>query len=132
MKISIIMTAHNEGDEVGRTVTSIRENTAGPYEIVLVDDGSTDGACENMEGDDIRVIRHTQRVGIAYSRNEACDAATGDVFAFLDAHQRLSENCLNRCAEIAVQHDAISWPDVRGLKDRGWTGHGATRPQWCR
>jgi len=123
--ISVILTAYNEGDEVARTLESIRANTPERYEIILVDDGSTDGACSGLEGDDLRVLRHEERIGIAYSRNEACEVATGDVFAFLDAHQRLSPNCLSRCAEVAVEHNGIAWPDVRGLKDRGWTGHGA-------
>jgi len=123
--ISVIVTAHNEGDEVARTLESIRASTPGPYEIVLVDDASTDGACLGLNGDDLCVIRHEERIGIAYSRNEGCASARGDVFAFLDAHQRLSHGCLRECAEVAVEHQAIVWPEVRGLQDRGWTGHGA-------
>ena len=47
--ISVIVTAHNEGSEVVRTLESIRANTPGPYEIVLVDDASTDDACVGLE-----------------------------------------------------------------------------------
>ena len=125
LPLSIIITAHNEGDEVRRTLESIAANTTGHFEVVLVDDASTDGCCDGLEMEGLRVIKHTERVGIAYSRNEAATTARGDALAFLDAHQRLSSGCLNSCAESALKHQAIVWPDVRGLEDRNWTGHGA-------
>ena len=125
LPLSIVITAHNEGEEVRRTLESIQANTTGPYEILLVDDGSTDGCCDGLEFEQVQVIKHSERVGIAYSRNEASRRARGDALAFLDAHQRLSPECLDHCVATALKHQAIVWPDVRGLEDRGWTGHGA-------
>ena len=124
-RLSVVITAYNEGEELGRTIESVRAHTEQSYEIIVVDDGSTDGSCAGIEADDVRVVRHAQRVGVAPSRNDACAAARGEVFAFLDAHQRISPGCLDRCAEMADARQAIVWPDVRGLEDRGWTGHGA-------
>ncbi len=124
--ISIVITAYNEGAEVRRTIDSVRAATHRPYEIILVDDGSTDGSCIDLDASDLTIVRHVERQGVAPSRNAGCAVASGEVFAFLDAHQRLSEGCLNQCAELAVERRAIVWPDVRGLEDRGWTGHGAT------
>jgi len=123
--LSVIITAYDEGEELVRTINSVRANTRGSHEIIVVDDGSTDGSCDAIEADGVRVIRHDERVGIAGSRNDACAVARGDVLAFLDGHQRLSPGCLDQCAETAQQRQAIVWPDVRGLTDRGWTGHGA-------
>ena len=125
-RISVIITAHNEGEELRRTVESVRSNTRSPFEILVVDDGSTDGSCDVLEADDLKIIRHEQRRGVAPSRNAACAVAQGDAFAFLDGHQRLSDGCLNQCADLALRRGAIVWPDVRGLEDRGWTGHGAS------
>ena len=124
-RLSVVITAYNEGEELGRTIESVRAHTEQPYEIIVVDGGSTDGSCVGIEADDVRVVRHDQRIGVAASRNDACAAARGEIFAFLDAHQRISPGCLDRCADIADAHQAIVWPDVRGLEDRGWTGHGA-------
>ena len=64
-RISVIITAHNEGEELRRTVESVRENTQQPFEIVLVDDGSTDGSCDGLADDDLTVIRHDERTGVA-------------------------------------------------------------------
>jgi glycosyltransferase involved in cell wall biosynthesis/SAM-dependent methyltransferase len=124
--ISIVITAYNEGAELARTVESVRQNTRPPFEIIVVDDGSTDGSSQTLNGKDLKVIRHGERIGVAVSRNEASAIAGGDVLAYLDGHQRLSDGCLNQCAKVALQNGAIVWPDVRGLEDRGWTGHGAS------
>lgn len=124
--LSIIITAHNEGDELRRTVESVRANTRSPFEILVVDDGSTDGSCDALAADDLKIIRHERRQGVAPSRNAACAVAAGDVFAFLDGHQRVSDGCLNQCADLALERKAIVWPDVQGLAERGWTGHGAS------
>lgn len=124
LRLSIIITAYNEGAEVRKTLESIAANTPVAHEVILVDDGSTDGSCDGPFAENVRAIRHGERVGVAYSRNEASAAARGEVLAYLDAHQRLSPCCLGDCAEVALKHQAIVWPDVRGLEDRNWTGHG--------
>jgi glycosyltransferase involved in cell wall biosynthesis len=124
--LSIIITSYNEGPEVRATLESIKANTSN-FEIVLVDDGSTDGSCIDAGAD--RIVRHEQRMGIAISRLDGANIAAGDCFAFLDAHQRVDEGCLNKCAELALERQAIVWPDVKGLGNSRWTGHGANMRQ---
>jgi glycosyltransferase involved in cell wall biosynthesis len=124
--VSAIITAHNEGEEVLRTIESVEANTSAPVEFIVVDDGSTDGCCDHLRRERISVIRHESRVGVAFSRNAGAAAARGDVLLFLDGHQRVSAGCLDRCAEVALAKDAVVWPDVRTLHDRGAVGHGAS------
>ena len=125
MSIGVVITAHNEGDEVRRTVESVRANTRGPMEIILVDDGSTDGSCRGIEGPEIRVFTNAQRLGVAPSRNFGAGIATAPALAFVDAHQRFTPGCLDRCAEAALARNAIVWPDVRGMDDKSALCHGA-------
>jgi glycosyltransferase involved in cell wall biosynthesis len=125
MSIGVVITAHNEGHEVQRTLASVRENTRRALEIVLVDDGSTDGCCNGALGPDVQMLRFGQRLGVAASRNAGAAAATSPVLVFADAHQRFSPGCLDLCAETAVARDAIVWPDVCGLDDRCALCHGA-------
>lgn len=122
--ISIVITAFNEGDEVRRTVDSVWENTPSPHEIILVDDGSTDGCCER-EVSRVRLVRHPRRIGVAFSRNSGCQFAQGDVLAFLDAHQRVNPGCLDACAALARDSGGIVWPAVRNFGDDDRTGYGA-------
>jgi len=126
VSISVVITAYNEGDEVARTVESVRAATNGPFEIILVDDGSTDNSCTAFDGPDLRLVRHAERRGVAPSRNEGARLACGTAIAFLDAHQRLSTGCLDRCADLALARKAIVWPDVCGIDDQSLVCHGAT------
>ena len=122
--ISVVITAFNEGDEVQRTVDSVRENTPSPHEIILVDDGSTDGCCER-EVSRVRLVRHPERIGVAFSRNSGCQFAQGDVLAFLDAHQRVNPGCLDACAALARDSAGIVWPAVQNFGDDDQIGYGA-------
>jgi glycosyltransferase involved in cell wall biosynthesis len=124
IRLSVIITAHNEGAEVLRTVESVRSNTRIDHEIIVMDDASDDGSCSGLEALGVRVIRHAERVGVAHSRDEGSRAAEGDAFAYLDAHQRVDAGCLDRCAELAVLHGAITCPPCRPLNRRYPVGYG--------
>jgi glycosyltransferase involved in cell wall biosynthesis len=115
--ISVIVTTHNEGAELARTVRSVEQNTRNLSEIIIVDDASTDGSCREVADERVRIIRHESRVGVAFSRDEASRAARGNVLCYLDAHQRVSAGCLDRCAQCALESDAITCPDIC---DYGW------------
>ncbi len=129
MKISVIITSFNEGNEVQKTIESIVSNT-NDAEVILVDDASTDGSCDQaLEWGAAKLIRHSDRIGIAPSRNDGVAAATGECFAFLDAHQRLTNGCLDQCADLAVERQSIVWPDVTGTTSSRWIGHGAKLTQ---
>ena len=130
--ISVIITSFNEGGDVAATIASVRENTS-DCEIIVVDDGSSDGSCDDAGAD--LVVRHVERIGIARSRIDGVAAAAGDCFCFLDAHQYLTPGCINHCATVATERQAIVCPCTRGPKDRMqrsgtvWTGHGSTMAQ---
>jgi glycosyltransferase involved in cell wall biosynthesis len=124
--LSVIITAHNEGIEVVRTIESIRANTLLDHEIIVVDDGSTDGSCSELEAIGVRVVRHPERVGVAYSRNAGSRAALGEAYAYLDAHQRVERGSLDRCAELATAYQAIACPPCRPLNERYPVSYGAS------
>jgi glycosyltransferase involved in cell wall biosynthesis len=123
---SIILTAHNEGDELQRTIESIRRDCAEGDEIVVVNDGSTDGSFDSDRLIGARTIWNEQRTGVAFSRDRAAREASGHVLAFFDGHQRVSRGCIERTAELAISNGAIVWPDVRGFEPRDATLHGAS------
>lgn len=123
--ITAVVTTHNEGDELHRTLQSIRENTRAILEIIVIDDASDDGSCDSIADDLVRVIRHDQRIGVAWSRNEASKIGRGDVLCYLDAHHRIARGCLDRCATLAVERSAITCPDIRDFGLLGWRLHGA-------
>lgn len=123
--LSILITAHNEGDEVRRTVDSVLSQTGGHLEVVVVDDGSTDHCCDQLHDRRVRVIRNTARTGVAPARRLAVEHANGDAFAFLDGHQRVTSSALNRCAAFARRRSAILLPDNRGFSAKSTVSYGA-------
>jgi len=90
-RVSIVIPAFNEGENLVDTVRCVLENTAYPdFEIVVVDDGSTDGSGDrlaNVVGKDGRVgVVRTEGVGAANARNVGVTYASGQILIFLDAH----------------------------------------------
>ncbi len=128
--LSTVVCVHNEGAELLATVQSLEQGVLGEAEVVVVDDASTDGVCERLQGRSVRVIRNAKRLGVAPSRDLAVQHSRGDVLAFLDGHQRVSTGALNRCAVLAQQRSAIVMPDIRGFGRHAANSHGA-RFQLC-
>jgi glycosyltransferase involved in cell wall biosynthesis len=85
--VSFIIPAHNEAAWIGRTLGAIRtaaESVGGPYEIIVVDDASTDETARLAKDSGASVIQVSHRQ-IAATRNAGARMAKGDVFFFVDA-----------------------------------------------
>lgn len=85
--VSFIIPAHNEAAWIGRTLGAIRaaaESVGGPYEMIVVDDASTDGTAQVAKDSGASVIQVAHRQ-IAATRNAGAKIAKGDVFFFVDA-----------------------------------------------
>lgn len=86
--VSIVMPACNNARHVACSIRSVRAQTHGNWELLFVDDGSTDGTADIAEsfGDPrIKVFRNGRNCGAALSRNRALREASGKWIAFLDA-----------------------------------------------
>ena len=90
-RVSVVIPAHNEGENLVDTVRCVLKNTAYPnFEIVVVDDASTDGSADRVSSafdniDRVRLIR-AEGVGVAQARNLGAACAYGRILIFLDAH----------------------------------------------
>jgi glycosyltransferase involved in cell wall biosynthesis len=113
--ISTIIPVYNGATFIAEAVASIRAQKQPVAEIIVVDDGSTDGSAEVAAalGDDIRVVQHPVNQGVAAAINTGVAEARGDLLAFLDVDdlwgadkqaRQLELACLNPSAEIIVGH----------------------------
>lgn len=84
--VSVIMPLYNKRQYVLRSIQSIEEQTYPNWELIIVDDGSTDGSSELVprRNDRIKLFRQENR-GPAAARNKAVQSASGDFLAFIDA-----------------------------------------------
>jgi glycosyltransferase involved in cell wall biosynthesis len=85
--ISVIIPTHNRRDLLLRTIHSALAQEAIDFEVVVVDDGSTDGTSEAirvLNDRRVRVLRNERPVGVAAARNMGIEAASGSWIALLD------------------------------------------------
>ena len=89
-KISVVVISRNEGRELKRTVENFDATLPSGSEIVVIDDGSTDGSADEVPTlrSRIKVLR-VENYGVARARNLGAAEARGDVIVFADAHLRL-------------------------------------------
>jgi glycosyltransferase involved in cell wall biosynthesis len=88
--ISVIVLALNEGERLRETVEALQITLPAGAEIVVVDDGSSDGCADFLLGSDVRLL-HTHEFGTAKARNFGVRHAAGDILVFADAHIQLPE-----------------------------------------
>ena len=97
--VSIVTPVHNDGEYVKQTIESVLHQTHKNWELLIVDDCSTDNSVEiirSFSDPRIRLFRNEANMGAAYSRNLAMREAKGDYIAFLDGDDWWAPNKLER------------------------------------
>src|SRR5262249_6198083 len=102
-KVSVIIPCYNLGQYVDEAVQSVLDQTFQDFEIIIVNDGSTDPATNRLLSDydrpQTRVITTDNR-GLAAARNLAAAHATGEYICALDADDRLERPYLEKAVRI--------------------------------
>lgn len=105
--VSVIIPAYNAERFIDEALERVFKQTHDHLELILVDDGSTDGTGARVRayGDRVRYIRQGN-AGAGAARNRGLAVATGDYIAFLDADDLWRPEKLEVQLEIAVRHPA--------------------------
>lgn len=109
-KISVIVPIYNTEKYLDSCIQSVLNQTYSTWELILIDDGSTDqsGAIadkyEQIEKR-IRVV-HKENAGVSNARNHGLDIAKGEYVTFLDADDELTPDCLEKMLTIAINEQA--------------------------
>jgi len=88
IRVSMVIPAHNERESIGEVLDSVKvalERLAQPYEIIVVDDGSTDGTGDIAEEKGVRVISFPKNRGVGRARSAGLRKAEGDIVVMIDA-----------------------------------------------
>lgn len=104
VRFSVVIPVHNKVAHVLDTITSVLAQTYAPYEVILVDDASTDGSAERMallKDDRIRILKRSEPGPGGYAaRNLAIEEAKGEWIAFLDADDTWKSDHLEKVAKV--------------------------------
>jgi glycosyltransferase involved in cell wall biosynthesis len=108
--ISVIVPVYNIEGYVRKCVDSIIKQTYSNIEIILVDDGSTDGSsavCDELADSDARVkVFHTTNGGQSVARNIGIKASSGDYFAFIDGDDYVAADYILHLFELLKEYQA--------------------------
>lgn len=109
---SVIICAYNRADLLPRALASVHAQTEEDWEVVVVDDASTDTtahvAAEWQKNDArIRVVRREVNGGTAAARNTGIDAARGLFVTFLDSDDEYLSDHLASRREMLLEHNSI-------------------------
>lgn len=106
----MIIPTYNRKKFLKKSITSVLEQTYDNFELIVVDDGSSDGTdllMTQFKDKRIRFIRQRNR-GVSAARNAAVQAANGDFYAFLDSDDRWKKEKLENPAEYIQKFPKIS------------------------
>lgn len=110
-KISIVIPVYNVEKYIEKCVFSILEQSFSDFELILVDDGSTDGSLGLLEGfqesspDKVRVITQ-QNKGASVARNAGIVESKSDYIMFVDSDDFLEKDMLELMYESAIKNDS--------------------------
>lgn len=130
-EVSVIIPIHNEGNNIYRTIEGVQKTTTGiSYEIIVVDDGSTDGSYSKLISYGVKYFR-TERQGPAKARNLGAENANGKFLVFLDAHMELAEDWLLKLLKVCKKNkNAIISPCIYDMSNTFSKGYGLTFRSW--
>ncbi|WP_084957222.1 glycosyltransferase family 2 protein [Thermoactinospora rubra] len=111
VKVSVIVGIHNPGDGADACIRSVLEQSIDDYEVIFVDDGSTDGIAGRLDAvasarDNVRVLRLPHTGSPMRGRNVGLASATGEYVYLMDQTDRLERDALERMYERAVETEA--------------------------
>ena len=110
LNVSVVIPAYNACEYIGRAIESVLGQTRAADEIIVVDDGSTDGTGTQVKkfGERVRYI-HQENSGPSASRNAGVLAAKSEWIAFLDADDEWLPKHLQLQTELLGRNNGLVW-----------------------
>ena len=129
MRFSIIMPVYNAAKTLTESLESIRGQSYRDFELIFVEDGSTDDSVEMLErfaasaDFPCHIVSQLQNQGVAAARNRGVAAACGDYLAFVDADDRIELQALSEAVQALgtseTPVDILGWDWTLGFEKNG-------------
>lgn len=108
--ISVVIPLYNKKQYIKNTIKSVLNQSFQDFEVIIVDDGSTDGSAQEAEkivDDRIRLIRQ-DNAGVSAARNRGIQEAKYDLIAFLDADDEWKQEYLETQYNLSIKYPECS------------------------
>ncbi|RKE49212.1 glycosyltransferase family 2 protein [Sphingobacterium detergens] len=95
--VTVLMAAYNSERYISQAIKSILNQTYANFELLIIDDGSTDGTIEQINTFDdnrIKLLQNENNQGVVYTRNRAIEEAIGEFIAIMDSDDIATPNRL--------------------------------------
>ena len=92
--ISVIVPIYNSNDTLSECLDGIFSNKVENFEVIVVDDKSTDNSVEIAKNYDCKIIELNENKGPAFARNTGANSATGDLLLFIDSDVIINSDAL--------------------------------------
>jgi GT2 family glycosyltransferase len=106
-KVSVVVAAYNAETTVGACLDSLKRLNYPDYEIIVVDDGSSDRTAEIARTAEVKLLACEHR-GLAAARNAGSEAAQGEIVAFIDADAAADSDWLYHLVETMRRREAAA------------------------
>lgn len=108
-EFSIIVPVYNTAQFLDDCINSVLKQTFSHWELILVDDGSTDGSSSMLDAyalNDLRIhVIHQENLGQFFARRTGILASRGEYIVFLDSDDALAYNCLEKIHADVAEND---------------------------
>jgi len=106
--ISIIIPVHNGGGHLERCLDALIESSYSSFEIIVVDDCSTDDTVTIAQQKGVIIRRLSKRSGVSVARNFGAQHAGGDILLFIDSDILVKRETIKQIADGFQQHADIA------------------------
>ena len=116
-KVSIIIPCHNYAEFVGKAIQSCLDQTVPAYEIIVVDDFSSDNSIEIIKDYPVKLVKQPHNSGVAHARNAGIASSTGDYFICLDADDELAPDYIEKVLKEMKGDRQVVYTDIQFIGD---------------
>ena len=137
MKVSIVIPVYNKAEYISDCLESLLQQDFDDFEIVAVNDGSTDDSgkiCDEKAAENTRIrVIHTENGGVTAARRKGVEQAKGEYIMFVDADDKLLPNAIKTLYKAIIDSGADevigTYKDQYGNRyDSGWRGFTPCEP----
>lgn len=112
MLISVIMPVYNTSSTLGEAVKSVLQQRYPEFELILINDGSSDSSpeiCDLLAKTDKRIkVVHQENKGLSAARNKGIEVASGEFIAFIDSDDRFDEEAFLNFYKASIQYKGMT------------------------